>query len=208
RPVVGIGAEEEPSVVEVTSSDEGSEEEPAAAGGAQPEVELGTEEEAEDPDLARIDLDGVPPTASGVGDPVLGDVQERPAPTVAPVRSEVDGISRRRPSSNEPEFAEDDPMHVRAMEEASRYRAEHKYLASGELSEDEEGQLEVIRSLEASARDAAELLSHSSLSASGLLDPITEAMGIDRNDPRARQLLEKLLKKGPGPSGSVRTGPP
>ncbi|CAL9025778.1 unnamed protein product, partial [Prunus brigantina] len=79
---------------------------------------------------------------------------------------------------------------------------------SGELSEDEEGQLEVIRSLEASARDAAELLSHSSLSASGLLDPITEAMGIDRNDPRARQLLEKLLKKGPGPSGSVRTGPP
>ncbi|CAL9030032.1 unnamed protein product [Prunus brigantina] len=33
-------------------------------------------------------------------------------------------------------------------------------------------------------------------------------MGIDRNDPRARQLLEKLLKKGPGPSGSVRTGPP
>ncbi|CAL9018006.1 unnamed protein product, partial [Prunus brigantina] len=60
RPVVGIGAEEEPSVVEVTSSDEGSEEEPAAAGGAQPEVELGTEEEAEDPDLARIDLDGVP----------------------------------------------------------------------------------------------------------------------------------------------------
>ncbi|CAB4283261.1 unnamed protein product [Prunus armeniaca] len=28
------------------------------------------------------------------------------------------------------------------------------------------------------------------------------AMGIDRNDPRARQLLEKLLKKGTGASGS------
>ncbi|CAL9006366.1 unnamed protein product [Prunus brigantina] len=79
---------------------------------------------------------------------------------------------------------------------------------SGELSEDEEGQLEVIRALEASARDATELLSHSSLSASGLLDPITEAMGIDRNDPRARQLLEKLLKKGTGASGSGRKEPP
>ncbi|CAL9016689.1 unnamed protein product, partial [Prunus brigantina] len=67
---------------------------------------------------------------------------------------------------------------------------------SGELSEDEEGQLEVIRALEASARDATELLSHSSLSASGLLDPITEG--------KARQLLEKLLKKGPGPSGLGR----
>ncbi|CAL9002350.1 unnamed protein product [Prunus brigantina] len=79
---------------------------------------------------------------------------------------------------------------------------------SGELSEDEEGQLEVIRALEASARDATELLSHSSLSASGLLDPITEAMGIDRNDPRARQLLERLLKKGSGASGSGPKGQP
>ncbi|CAB4313674.1 unnamed protein product [Prunus armeniaca] len=45
-------------------------------------------------------------------------------------------------------------------------------------------------------------MSPSSLRASGLLDPIPEAMGIDRNDPRARQLLEKLLKKGTGASGS------
>ncbi|CAL8991184.1 unnamed protein product [Prunus brigantina] len=49
---------------------------------------------------------------------------------------------------------------------------------SGELSEDEEGQLEVIRSLEASARDAADLLSQSSLSASGLLDPIPEGKSL------------------------------
>ncbi|CAB4278474.1 unnamed protein product [Prunus armeniaca] len=64
RPVVGIGAEEEPSVVEVTSSDEGSEEpivggDPHAEVG-QHEAKVGVEEEAEDPDIARVDLDGVP----------------------------------------------------------------------------------------------------------------------------------------------------
>ncbi|CAL9025158.1 unnamed protein product [Prunus brigantina] len=56
----------------------------------------------------------------------------------------------------------------------------------GELTEDEEGQLEVIRALEASARDATELLSHSSLSASGLLDPVTEGNGEARSPGRGR----------------------
>ncbi|KAI5334951.1 hypothetical protein L3X38_025084 [Prunus dulcis] len=54
---------------------------------------------------------------------------------------------------------------------------------SEELSEDEEGQLEVIRAL-----------------------PPT--MGIDRNDPKARQLLERLLKKGTIASVSGRRVPP
>ncbi|CAB4309127.1 unnamed protein product [Prunus armeniaca] len=73
---------------------------------------------------------------------------------------------------------------------------------SGELSEDEEGQLEVIHALPPSARNAVKLLSINSFRKSGLLDPIPEAMGIDMNDPKARQLLEKLLKKGAGASGS------
>ncbi|CAL8168123.1 unnamed protein product [Prunus armeniaca] len=67
---------------------------------------------------------------------------------------------------------------------------------SGELSEGEEGQLEVIHALAPSARDAAELLSISSLRRFGLLYPILEAMGINRNDLKAQQLLEKFLKKG------------
>ncbi|VVA41641.1 Hypothetical predicted protein [Prunus dulcis] len=79
---------------------------------------------------------------------------------------------------------------------------------SEELSEDEEGQLEVIRALPPSALDAAEVLSSSSLRKSGLLDPIPEPMGVDRNDPKARQLLERLLKKGTIASVSGRTVPP
>ncbi|CAB4316408.1 unnamed protein product [Prunus armeniaca] len=76
---------------------------------------------------------------------------------------------------------------------------------SGELSEGEEGQLEVIHALAPSARDAAELLSISSLRRFGLLYPIWKgctdtlccvAMGINRNDLKAQQLLEKFLKKG------------
>lgn len=45
---------------------------------------------------------------------------------------------------------------------------------SEELSEDEEGQLEVIRALPPSACDTAEVLSSSSLRESGFLDPILE----------------------------------
>ncbi|PQQ16699.1 hypothetical protein Pyn_35197 [Prunus yedoensis var. nudiflora] len=69
----------------------------------------------------------------------------------------------------------------------------------GELSEDEEGQLEVIHALPPKDRDATKLLSASFLRESGLLDLIPEAMGVDRNDSRA---LEKLLKKGARASSS------
>ncbi|PQQ05383.1 hypothetical protein Pyn_00889 [Prunus yedoensis var. nudiflora] len=72
----------------------------------------------------------------------------------------------------------------------------------GDLSEDEEGQLEVIRALLLKDRDVTELLLVSSLRESGLRDLIPEgsmdAMGVDRNDPRA---LEMLLAKGVGASG-------
>lgn len=44
----------------------------------------------------------------------------------------------------------------------------------GELSEDEEGQVEVIRALPPKDRDAPELLSVGSLRESGMLDPIPE----------------------------------
>ncbi|CAL8161967.1 unnamed protein product [Prunus armeniaca] len=65
RPMIGIGAEEKPSVVEVMSSDERSEGEQTEGGdqGAevgQHEAGAAAEEEAEDPDFAWIDLDGVP----------------------------------------------------------------------------------------------------------------------------------------------------
>ncbi|CAL9030255.1 unnamed protein product, partial [Prunus brigantina] len=84
---------------------------------------------------------------------------------------------------------------------------------NGQLTEDEEGQLEVIRALPPSACDAADLLSTSSLRRSGLLDLIPEGKKLSAScfecracvwsgtDPRARQLLEKLLKKGAGVSG-------
>ncbi|CAL9003696.1 unnamed protein product, partial [Prunus brigantina] len=163
-----------------------------------PEVELGVEEEAEDPDLARIDLDGVPVRVSVVRS--IGEAS----------------CSYRRGLPMHPYFYEEgewsaDAVPTRMTHELlERIRREYNMPKdNGELTEDEEGQLEVIRALEASARDATELLSHSSLSASGLLDPVTEAMGIDRNDPRAtRQLLERLLKKGPGASRSGPKGSP
>ncbi|CAL9022417.1 unnamed protein product, partial [Prunus brigantina] len=271
RPVVGIGAEEEPSVVEVTSTDEESEEEQIVGGeqGAEmprPEVELGVEEEAEDPDLARIDLDGVPvrvSVARSVGEASCSYRRGLPMhPTMcrkmwcllcrrrmidrADRHGEVDGLSRRRPASNEPQFAEDDPVYGKILENnpssqkswkdhwffatgcwevaagvekpralvARRFREKGGVcIGSGELTEDEEGQLEVIRALEASARDATELLSHSSLSASGLLDPVTEGKSLDRGKrpvgeereapgakrPRVEE-VEEVVAVGPTPT--------
>ncbi|PQQ03174.1 hypothetical protein Pyn_39278 [Prunus yedoensis var. nudiflora] len=95
----------------------------------------------------------------------------------------------------------------------ARYFREKVDWEGSELSEDEEGQLEVIRALPPKDHNATKLLLASFLRESGLLDLIPEvgafcaAMGVDRNDPRA---LEKLLKKGAraSSSGPRRQMPP
>lgn len=57
---MGIGAEEEPTVVEVMSLSEELEGDENVEGDPDAEAEVDAGDEAEDPDSARVDLDGVP----------------------------------------------------------------------------------------------------------------------------------------------------
>ncbi|CAB4309128.1 unnamed protein product [Prunus armeniaca] len=70
RSVVGIGAEEEPSVVEVTSSSEERKGDENVEGDLDAEAKVDARKDVEDLDSARVDLDGVPvrvSTARSVG---------------------------------------------------------------------------------------------------------------------------------------------